>query len=116
MPLELTLNAFEAQTTSSFQERAENISIDDLLHLLEGANYYISPVGKNLVAELKVGYHHPKSVYSVKIVEDELILRRGIDIFSLKDFRFKVIYDKKLSKLKNEKLALLAIEPDFPMG
>src|SRR3989344_3490756 len=112
MSIELTLKAFEAQTFSSFQERAENISVDDLLHLLEGANYTISPAGKALVSEIHVGYSFPKSVYAVNIVEDELKLRRGIDVVLLKDFRFKLIYNQKLSNLEREKTAYPLIETD----
>lgn len=117
MSLELTLQAFEAQTKHSFQERAENISIADLLCLLDGANYTLSPTGKELVTALHIGYSPPKTEYAVCIVENELQLRRGTDVALFKDFRFRALYEDQLSRLRNEQAAHPTIDSDdFMMG
>lgn len=116
MDLELTLQAFEAQTTRSFQERAENLSIADLLCLLDSANYSLSQTGNALVTALHVGYAPPKTEYAVSIVKNELRLRRGTDVALFTDFRFKVIYEDKLKKLREEQAVHPVIDDQFMMG
>lgn len=102
MSIELTLDAFESQTANSFQERAENISRDNLLQLLDNANYTLSPQGQALLAELHTGYSYPKTVYEVALFKDRLRLRRGTDAVSFKDFRFNLIYKREMLKAKED--------------